>query len=352
MATGAWLPVRGAARHWNALASSARSMRHMWLGPATTDAARYSVPFTKAVTQNSPALSVPLRKAASSAHATATVTPPTMETVSDNGTRKKRAYDWISEEAEMLIARAYSRHKTLGDKSQSYPPALAVADLEHGIGKPFHYEPQNLVDRASWNLMRGLRKLVHWFFREKYDHHAVVLETVAAVPGVVASFHRHLRSLRRMERDHGWINPLQEEAENERMHLLIWMKTTKPTYLERLLVLGAQGVYTLFYMSLYFTSPRAAHRLVGYLEEEAFSAYTQFLEAIDTGKIENKPAPDIAIEYYRLPADARLRDVVLHVRADECMHRDFNHMLANKYHRGDLNSKPHFMGDDFRQDMS
>jgi len=265
--------------------------------------------------------------------------------------RRDRAYDWITEEAEILIARAYNRHKPLGDKSQSYPPALSVEDLERGIGQPFHYAPKNIIDRASYGLMKVLRVFVHGFFREKYDHHAVVLETVAAVPGIVAAFHRHMRSLRRMQRDHGWINPLQEEAENERMHLLIWMKVCQPSYLERLLVLAAQGVYTLFYMSLYFTSPRAAHRLVGYLEEEAFAAYTQYLQAIDAGKIENKPAPDIAIEYYRLPLDAKLRDVVLHVRADECMHRDFNHALANAYHAGNIDARPQFMGDDMRENM-
>ena len=34
---------------------------------------------------------------------------------------------------------------------------------------------------------------------------------------------RHMRSLRTMERDHGWIHTLLEEAENERMHLLTFM---------------------------------------------------------------------------------------------------------------------------------
>jgi len=265
--------------------------------------------------------------------------------------RRERAFDWITEEAEILIARAYNRHKSLADKSQAYPPALSVKDLEHGLGQPFHYPPKNVVDRMSFGLMQVLRRVVHWFFREKYDHHAVVLETVAAVPGIVASFHRHLRSLRRMKRDHGWINPLQEEAENERMHLLIWMKVCQPSYLERLLVIAAQGAYTLFYMGLYFTSPRAAHRLVGYLEEEAFAAYTLYLEAIDEGKIKNRPAPDIAIEYYRLPADAKLRDVVLHVRADECMHRDFNHALSNSYQAGNVDARPAFLGDDMRERM-
>ena len=77
-------------------------------------------------------------------------------------------------------------------------------------------------------------------YRPQYDHHAVTLETVAAVPGVVGAAHRHLRSLRCMKRDHGWINPLQEEAENERMHLLIWMQHTKPTSIERAFVMMAQ----------------------------------------------------------------------------------------------------------------
>lgn len=184
---------------------------------------------------------------------------------------------------------------------------------------------------------------MHAFFREKYDHHAVCLETVAAIPGIVAAFHRHLRSLRRMERDHGFINPLLEESENERMHLLIWMQLTKPTPVERGLVIFAQGAYLSFYTVLYFLVPRGAHRLVGYLEEEAHAAYTDYLRAIDSGAIPNRPAPLIARNYYNLDDDATVRDVVLHVRADEAAHREFNHFLAGKYESGDLDSPPIFM---------
>ena len=39
---------------------------------------------------------------------------------------------------------------------------------------------------------------------------------------------RHLRSLRRMNRDHGWIHTLLEEAENERMHLLTFVQLKQP----------------------------------------------------------------------------------------------------------------------------
>lgn len=122
------------------------------------------------------------------------------------------------------------------------------------------------------------------------------------------------------------------------MHLLIFMKVTKPTVLERALVVFAQGLYLSFYSSLYLVSPRAAHRLTGYLEEEAHRAYTEYLECIDNGKLKTKPAPEIAKKYYHLADDATMRDVILHVRADEAMHRDVNHHFGNKYSAGDLDS--------------
>lgn len=44
----------------------------------------------------------------------------------------------------------------------------------------------------------------------------LLLESIAGVPGMVAATVRHLRSLRLMKRDGGWIHTLLEEAENER----------------------------------------------------------------------------------------------------------------------------------------
>lgn len=108
-----------------------------------------------------------------------------------------------------MIAKAYKRREALAStsSSESFPPSLSVVDLEK-IGKPFSKPPDGVVDHLALGLMKFLRIFVHAFFREKYDHHAVVLETVAAVPGIVGAFHRHLRSLRRMKRDHGckWIH--------------------------------------------------------------------------------------------------------------------------------------------------
>ncbi|MEM6906952.1 MAG: alternative oxidase, partial [Pseudomonadota bacterium] len=79
---------------------------------------------------------------------------------------------------------------------------------------------------------------------------------------------------------------------------------------------------------------RTAHRVVGYLEEEAVVSYTQYLAQIDKGETENVPAPQIAIDYWKLPPDARLREVVIAVRADEAHHRDTNHAFANQIAEG------------------
>jgi ubiquinol oxidase len=65
-----------------------------------------------------------------------------------------------------------------------------------------------------------LRFIADTFFSGRYGHRAVVLETVAAVPGMVVGALQHLKSLRSMQPDYGWIKTLLEEAENERMHLM------------------------------------------------------------------------------------------------------------------------------------
>jgi ubiquinol oxidase len=47
------------------------------------------------------------------------------------------------------------------------------------------------------------------------------------------------------------------------------------------------------------------------------------------GKIKNIPAPEIAINYWNLPLNATLKDVVKVIRDDEAGHRDVNHSFAD-----------------------
>ncbi len=121
-----------------------------------------------------------------------------------------------------------------------------------------------------------------------------------------------------------------DEAENERMHLMTFVHIAKPSRLERTLIVLTQGAFYNAFFALYLISPRTAHRVVGYFEEEAVVSYTQYLEEIDAGRHENVPAPQIAIDYWKLGQGARLRDVVLAIRDDEAGHRNVNHEFADK----------------------
>lgn len=49
------------------------------------------------------------------------------------------------------------------------------------------------------------------------------------------------------------------------------------------------------------------------------------------------PAPEISKDYWRLPADATLLDVIYAVRSDESTHRFVNHSLANLNPDTDVN---------------
>ena len=193
-----------------------------------------------------------------------------------------------------------------------------------------HRRPKNFGDKcALWFTMR-LRWFADTFFAKRYGHRAVVLETVAGVPGMVAGMWNHLRSLRKMKPDdRGWIKTLLEEAENERMHLMIFIEIAKPNWFERWMIIGAQFLFWHFYMFLYIFFPKVAHRMVGYFEEQAVISYSSYLKAIELGKIENIKAPDIAINYYGLGEDATLKDVVTAVREDERGHSKVNHEMAD-----------------------
>ena len=199
--------------------------------------------------------------------------------------------------------------------------------------KEEHHAQSDFSDWFAWRTTRFLRFLADTFFADRYGNRAVVLETVAAVPGMVGGALVHLKSLRSMKGDGGWIHTLLDEAENERMHLMTFIEIAKPSRLERAMVMLAQGVFYNLFFLLYLVSSRTAHRLVGYFEEEAVYSYTEYLAGIDSGKFENVAAPQIAIDYWMLAPDARLRDVILVIRDDEAGHRDVNHDFANKLRR-------------------
>lgn len=189
-----------------------------------------------------------------------------------------------------------------------------------------------LSDSTAMFMTKFFRLFADLFFAKRYGHRAVVLETIAGVPGMVGGMLLHMKSLRKMERGNGhMIQELLDEAVNERKHLMFFIEVAQPNWFERLLIVIAQGIFFTFYTFMYIFFTRTAHRMIAYFEEEAVRSYTDYLDMIKTRQIENVPAPQIAIEYYRLNKNARLSDMVERVRADEAKHAEANHRFSDKY---------------------
>ncbi len=197
-----------------------------------------------------------------------------------------------------------------------------------------HKKATSMGDKIAYALVKFFRFFADTFFQKRYGNRAIVLETVAAVPGMVGAALLHFRCLRKIRNDEGWIKKLLDEADNERIHLMTFINIAKPNWFERFIVFIAQALFVILYLVMYIVSSRVAHRFVGYLEEEAVVSYIHYLAEIDAGRIVNCAAPQIAKDYWKLPDNATLRDVVIVVCKDEENHRDVNHYLADQFAQG------------------
>ncbi len=193
-----------------------------------------------------------------------------------------------------------------------------------------HVKPKNISDQYALMMTKFFRLIADTFFAKRYGHRAVVLETIAAVPGMVAGVWMHFKSLRNMKTGYGYyINEMLSEAENERMHLMFFIEIAKPNWFERRLVLIAQIVFSIFYFIMFILFPRTSHKMIAYFEEEAVNSYNDYLRLVENGLVENVPAPQISIDYYKMSKDAKLSDLIINVRNDEMHHSETNHNFAD-----------------------
>ncbi|KAF0713188.1 hypothetical protein As57867_004453, partial [Aphanomyces stellatus] len=147
----------------------------------------------------------------------------------------------------------YTQQRKTEQEWENPIPHAIYSNEDLGRIKETHRDPDEMHAKVALFAVRAMRTGFDIVSRYKgpgggmtstdWIHRCLFLETVAGVPGMVAGMSRHLRSLRTMQRDQGWIHTLLEEAENERMHLLIFMTLKQPGPLFRLLVLGGQGVF-------------------------------------------------------------------------------------------------------------
>lgn len=185
-----------------------------------------------------------------------------------------------------------------------------------------------------------VRMSVIWWYACVAYRRIAFLETVAGVPGMVAAMARHLKSLRRMRRDHGWIHTLLgtwhpmyylhvlsgnccvgcvtvlmwlcDVQRRRRTRECIWWLRCKSNNLpgsfacvwwspkvcsqltltlyvrlwyrnvrqSRTKCYGVTGVFTNYFFLAYLISQRYCHRFVGYLEEEAVRTYSKCLQVL------------------------------------------------------------------------
>mmetsp|Transcript_29047 Transcript_29047/g.42730 ORF Transcript_29047/g.42730 Transcript_29047/m.42730 type:complete len:422 (-) Transcript_29047:155-1420(-) len=206
-----------------------------------------------------------------------------------------------------------------------------------------HVEPKSIRDTLAFNAVKAMRFVFDTATGWKSDdittskilNRVIYLETVAAVPGMVAAIVRHFKSLRTMQRDGGLLQMFLEEANNERMHLLSFVRLKDPNTFFRAAVIGGQLGFGTLFLAAYMVSPKFCHRFVGYIEEEACDTYTKIVKAIEDApegselaqwKVER--APKIAQAYWKLGEDGTILDLVYAVRADEAEHRDVNHLVS------------------------
>ncbi|TNY18432.1 alternative oxidase, partial [Rhodotorula diobovata] len=239
-------------------------------------------------------------------------------------------------------------------------PVYSPAELDSI--KVIHHEPRTLADKwarwlvktARWGFdlvsgykvrfsclprapnlsLQELRDQGYLMKRDDWMLRILFLESIAGVPGFTAAMLRHLRSLRLMRRDGGALMPSISCCSNRQQLTLRLAQIRGPSPLFRLMVLGAQGVFTNLFFLSYLVSPKSCHRFVAYLEEEAVYTYTGLVKALERGEVPEwapgkQQVPNIAKQYWRLSDDATMLDLVRNVRADEAGHRFVNHTLGN-----------------------
>lgn len=195
-----------------------------------------------------------------------------------------------------------------------------------------HYKPITLRDKFAYFLAKGLRNsydLITFYKPGKinelhYLRRCIFLESIAGVPGMIAALTRHFSCIGTLKEDNGWIHHLLEEAENERMHLLTFLKLSQSTELNlrprqpssfiKISVIFSQIFFIFYYSIMYLLSYKVAHRFIAYLEEEAIKTYSSIIKDIDEGKLpiwKVQPASKEAIENWSLLPDAKMRDVFI-----------------------------------------
>lgn len=202
-----------------------------------------------------------------------------------------------------------------------------------------HHQPKGVRDWVAYGLLNSIIRMFdvlsgfqpNNMTEKKWGRHFLFMESISGVPRVIASFVRHLKAIFYKQHDSGAYHHLIQEEENERMHLFLWLTITNAGIFVKTSIALYQVFFAFFFGTMYTLSPRVGHRFLGYLEENIIRSYTLLIRDLEEGKLPNWKTmrePKILFEYYELPEDKVFRDLILEVRADEVLHREVNHLMA------------------------
>jgi ribosomal protein L31E len=160
-------------------------------------------------------------------------------------------FDNFIEAVDLVAAKSASAKAIIADgdsipkhffEGERHPMGIGRESLEYmNLGKSHghytdvelnveltHLEPKTFVDQAAYRACQAVRFLFDAATGWRMDNikvdntlnRVIYLETIAAVPGMVAAVVRHFRSLRQMKTDGGMLQLFLEEANNERYVVL------------------------------------------------------------------------------------------------------------------------------------
>jgi threonyl-tRNA synthetase len=110
------------------------------------------------------------------------------------------------------------KHKKVYESFSHRMPHYAYPQSEAEKIQYKHIAPLSFKDKVACIAIKFIRKSYDYLTgynpndmtERKWITRCMFLETVAGVPGMVGGMCRHLRSLRTMKRDNGWIHHLIE----------------------------------------------------------------------------------------------------------------------------------------------
>jgi hypothetical protein len=198
------------------------------------------------------------------------------------------------------------------DKIAKYTVDAWIAIVDRISG---YHMPENYIDKQSvW-----LAKMY-------------LTECFLGNSGLYGAMVAHSKSVFSQPAELGNVSRQLSEADNQRAAFRTVLQLRNPNLVVKVLTVMSQLVDAVFVVPCQAVAPRFSARVMGYMYEDALSLYTRVLRELEDGdlkSLQNKPAPIIAVQYWRMKSGATVNDAILAMRADKNHQMIINHTIAS-----------------------